>query len=548
MRRGVCLALTAVLGVSSVAAGQTPAEVRRLAALGRVWGFLKYFHPGVAAGPIHWDSVVMAAVPRARAARTNTDLNAVLGSLLDAAGEARPCPTCEGDAPDSVRMNVDLRWLTDSTLFSAVVSRRLAYVRDNRHRGSSRYVSFGFAPVFDADSMERTRNPSEQQRLLALFRFWNAIQYYYPHLYVNGGDWTIVLEEFIPRVVAATDAAAFQLTVLELSARLHDSHVQASGMHISRTLGLRLPAFDARWIDGRAVVWRVDSVGGVADSSRLRVGDVITHVDGESMAKRRETVAKYVAAGNPASFEYRLLQAVLGTRARMATYVIDRGGATRTLTLPTAERRRPQGRPLADVASILPQGNIGYVDLGGLERSQIDSAIAIVRNTDGTVLDLRHYPRQTAWRLAELLFPVMRPFATATLADSTYPAQVRWVGPALVGPRRPNADAYRGRLAILVDERTMSQGEYSAMALRTSPESRVIGSQTAGADGNVTSIGLPGMVLVYFTGAGVYYPDGRPTQRVGIVPDIEVRPTLRGVSAGRDEVLDRAIQYLQSGR
>ena len=30
-------------------------------------------------------------------------------------------------------------------------------------------------------------------------------------------------------------------------------------------------------------------------------------------------------------------------------------------------------------------------------------------------------------------------------------------------------------------------------------------------------------------------------QRIGIVPDIEVRPTIEGIRAGRDEVLDAAI-------
>jgi hypothetical protein len=38
----------------------------------------------------------------------------------------------------------------------------------------------------------------------------------------------------------------------------------------------------------------------------------------------------------------------------------------------------------------------------------------------------------------------------------------------------------------------------------------------------------------------------RPTQRVGIVPDIMVRPTIAGISAGRDEVLESAIHYIQS--
>ena len=34
------------------------------------------------------------------------------------------------------------------------------------------------------------------------------------------------------------------------------------------------------------------------------------------------------------------------------------------------------------------------------------------------------------------------------------------------------------------------------------------------------------------------YPNKRPTQRIGITPDIEVRPTIAGIAAGRDEVLE----------
>lgn len=46
------------------------------------------------------------------------------------------------------------------------------------------------------------------------------------------------------------------------------------------------------------------------------------------------------------------------------------------------------------------------------------------------------------------------------------------------------------------------------------------------------------------TGLGVFYPDKRPTQRIGIVPDIVVRPTIAGVRAGRDEVLEEALRQI----
>ena len=67
---------------------------------------------------------------------------------------------------------------------------------------------------------------------------------------------------------------------------------------------------------------------------------------------------------------------------------------------------------------------------------------------------------------------------------------------------------------------------------------------TAGADGNVSRITLPGGLWTAISGVGVYYPDGKQTQRVGIVPDIVVKPTVEGIRAGKDELLDMAIDVI----
>jgi hypothetical protein len=36
--------------------------------------------------------------------------------------------------------------------------------------------------------------------------------------------------------------------------------------------------------------------------------------------------------------------------------------------------------------------------------------------------------------------------------------------------------------------------------------------------------------------------------RVGLLPDIEAHPTVAGIRAGRDEILERAIAYIERGR
>lgn len=57
-----------------------------------------------------------------------------------------------------------------------------------------------------------------------------------------------------------------------------------------------------------------------------------------------------------------------------------------------------------------------------------------------------------------------------------------------------------------------------------------------------------GALRTMISGLGVFYPDGAPTQRVGVRVDVEVRPTIAGIRAGRDEVLEAAIHQIDSAR
>ena len=98
----------------------------------------------------------------------------------------------------------------------------------------------------------------------------------------------------------------------------------------------------------------------------------------------------------------------------------------------------------------------------------------------------------------------------------------------------------------MVNELTQSSAEYNTMALRAGDNTTVIGSTTAGADGNVSSILLPGNIRTMISGIGVFYPDRTETQRVGIVPDVEVKPTIEGIKKGKDEILEKAIELINN--
>jgi C-terminal processing protease CtpA/Prc len=95
---------------------------------------------------------------------------------------------------------------------------------------------------------------------------------------------------------------------------------------------------------------------------------------------------------------------------------------------------------------------------------------------------------------------------------------------------------------VIVNAVTQSQAEYTTMALQSSSNVTVIGSTTAGADGDVSSIVLPGGISTMISGLGVFYPDGTPTQRKGVKIDVVVKPTIAGIKAGRDELLEKAME------
>jgi C-terminal processing protease CtpA/Prc len=171
----------------------------------------------------------------------------------------------------------------------------------------------------------------------------------------------------------------------------------------------------------------------------------------------------------------------------------------------------------------------------------------LFRGTQGIVFDLRNVPNATLYEICKYLYPKPFEFARPLVPSMRFPGRFEFSSPAFVaGPSQENDD-YRGRVVIVVDEDTLSRGEFTTMALRAAPGAVVVGSRTAGADGNVSSIELPGGIAMTFTGTSSVYYNNYQTQRNGIIPDIIVHPTLEGIRAGRDECLERAFAYALNG-
>ena len=176
---------------------------------------------------------------------------------------------------------------------------------------------------------------------------------------------------------------------------------------------------------------------------------------------------------------------------------------------------------------------------------------AAMNGTKAIIFDMRGYPYGTGWSIAPRLntnkATVGAIFRRPQLSESA-DFETRTTFSFEQALPKTKGAIYKGRTVMLIDERAMSQAEYTGLLFEAANGTRFIGSNSAGAVGDRPTMVLPGGIYVSFTGHDVRHTDGRQVQRIGLVPDVALRPTIAGIRQGRDEVLERAIAYINSGR
>jgi C-terminal processing protease CtpA/Prc len=396
--------------------------------------------------------------------------------------------------------------------------------------------------------------PQREFRLLALFRFWNVIHYFYPYKELLDQDWDTVLPRFVPRFAAAKDALEYSLAVAEMAACIQDAHTRVAGSkELNRYFGEATPPVRLRLIEGKPVVSSILEVEGVKGSG-VEIGDVVLAIDSEPVEKRMARLGKYIAGSNSSSHALKVLSPLLNgpDGSTLKLTVGGRDDKPREVTL-KREAAYAALRPKrsGEVFKVLAE-NIGYCDLERLTVEEVDAMLERLKDTQAIIFDLRCYPLGTAWALAPRLNVKGAKYGASFQRMRVSGASTTEQGESRIAFRQllPTSDKwkYKGKTVTLIDERALSQSEHTGLFLEAACATTFIGSQTAGANGDVTTLTLPGGLFVSFTGHDVRHADGRQLQRVGLVPHIEVRPTLAGIRAGQDEVLARAIKYLRDGK
>jgi len=526
-------------------------QVASLGTLAKVWGFLKYHHPRVTAGHLHWDYELFRILPGVLAAPDRESANSILLAWVKKLGDVAPCAPC-ASAPDDVHLRSDLEWLRDRQTLGEELSGALEWVFRNRDpAGGQFYVSLH--PRIGNPDFTRERGYAEQRspdagyRLLTLFRFWNIIQYWFPYRDAIDEDWHAVLSEFVPRMAAAKDFDTYQLELLALIARVKDGHANLwSSLDVRPPRGKCHLPVRLRFIEEKAVVvGYTHSEEGPACG--LKVGDAIASLDGTAVEALVQSWSPYYAASNDSARRRDIARFL--TRGECKEVVVKGRRADGEFEL-AAKRQPAEGLDLAggsthdllgDAFRLLSD-EVAYLKLSAVKGAEVLDYVRGAQGTRGWVIDIRNYPSDfMVFALGQHLVAETTRFVQFTRGDLINPGTFLWREALSLEPVEPH---YEGKVVILVDELSQSSAEYTAMAFRSASGATVVGSTTAGADGNVSALALPGGLRTMISGIGVFYPDRQPTQRIGIVPEVKARPTIEGIRQRRDEVLEVALRRI----
>lgn len=223
---------------------------------------------------------------------------------------------------------------------------------------------------------------------------------------------------------------------------------------------------------------------------------------------------------------------------------IQSNSGIRTVELFRTLQSWNQKEPLLDKIEQLQPG-IVYLDFERIDDLEFQQALPLLETAKGIIIDLRGYPRVSSDIIGHL---IDEPVTCARwhVPQAKYPDRDRldfdfsnWS----IEPRQPRLKA---KVAVMINGSAISYAETCLGIIEHYQLAEIVGQPTAGTNGNVNEVMLPGNYKIWWTGMKVLKHDGSRHHGIGILPTVPVERTIQGVTEVRDEFLERAIKIVSS--
>ncbi len=530
-----------------------------LTAFAHLFGYVRHFHPSDQALFVNWHEFAVrgvravedAGTPEELAARLQTLFEPVAPTLRIFQTEQRPAlaeellaPTpqiarwdhygvaVEGDSYyHSNRVIEEAGNMDPAQPWDAGIGRGLSAMVP-----LSLYVEAGETLPVRAQPAQASFYMTQEDRgtrLAGVIEAWNVAQHFYPYFDVVETDWPAALEAALRSAAEENDEVA---TLSRMWAKLKDGHGRVVGPTAAKTVPL---VWD--WVEDQLVVTRVKDAQGQA----IARGDRVLTIDGRPVEEVMADVAETVSGATPQWILLRTLGTMVSCNAsnRMQLEIepYAQPGQRQALQFACAADYDFSEEKGAIIREIEP--GIWYVDVDRATQQDFALALPYLEHAGGIVFDERGYLKtfvylavlsQTEMRSAQwhIPIPALPDRTDLKFDESSWVAEV--TDPYLTAKR-----------VFLIDGHAISAAETFTGIIENYRLAEFVGSPTAGTNGNINYVRLPGGITLIFTGMKVLKHDGTQHHGVGIRPNITAGRTRKGVAEGRDEVLARGVEVLK---
>ena len=564
-------------------------QQKNLHTLAKVWGFAKYRHPDITAGNINWDAELFRVMPKVLEATTKEEAGDIMATWLNQFPfQVNTLSKEQEDLYRQVKekayLDVEYSWIKNRQ----VLGNNLADYLENLSKvkvtdNDNGYAVFEEGDIVNVSSdsfMDNSINYEDTgMRLLGLFRYWNIIECFYPYKNLMDEDWDQVLYDKIPELALQSDKESYVLSIANLTTYIHDSHGFFNDNF--KVLPQHFGAYKAE-----ASIFNIDGqiiIAGREDKSPLKVGDIVVAIDGTTIEKIIEECNKYISVSDKNRFTNAFDYYLLRSTKEIAEIEVIRNGEKLSLNVPCYYNSNYDVKKLGqdEKSGFMVDKKIGYLNISTLESGDLDKLMKKFKGTEGLIIDVRYHNAKMSEYIKFINYPIgeyIKPevseyqqfyssnsfepgkFLKSTSnssgrgfiekqldkgIDSTTFSKIfdNGIIRTSLGKVKDRYQ-YNGKVIILMNECTQSVLETMVMSFMDAPNATVIGTPSAGANGNKMDIILPGCIQTSISGLAVTYMDGSQTQRIGLKPDITVKQTVKGIAEGKDEVIEKAIELI----
>ena len=430
-----------------------------------------------------------------------------------------------------------------------------AYVNFNQNR----WEKIDFSKLMSPS--EEVQEVTAEEKLAGLSKCWAEAKYNFanfdlvPHL-----NWDSVYQAYIPKVLGTKSTEEYYNVLRNFYQHLRDGHsaIVMPGFYYNAMNGT-LP-LEVRWIENKVIITTNTSTA--KGDEVIKPGMELVAYNGMDVQQYiQQHVSPYISFSTPQDSIERIYRKTLLPGKAGSEVTLGFKNEKGQLVTHTLKRIQVAQfwNPYPLVVFKVLKGNIGYLQLNSFNNAKVkelyDSLFSSIAATKALIIDVRNNGGGNGGNGFHILSSLTNePFYTGKHAIRHYkPVGRSWGGVEKIDVEtfswQPNeTKLYSKPVVVLTSGATYSAAEDFTATFKSLKRGQVFGQPTGGSTGQPVFFTLPGGGAGYVCSKRDLIGNGEEFVGVGIQPDVHVAPTLKGIKAGKDEVLDRAMQYLQASK